>query len=153
MTDTSSPQTPDIEQSVIINAPVERVFEFITNPKNRPKFLPDSLPPTNISSKAAKVGQTWDWHNGVMKMSLKGKAEVVGLEPLRRYTVKHSGDADVVQSFLFEAAGDKTKLTYSAPFAVGHHSLEKLNASILHGIHQIFARRALENVQKFFEQS
>lgn len=64
-----------IERSVKINAPVEKVFEFIGDPEN---FLQTHPGLTNVGDVTGRgEGQTWSWSYKMMGLPFQGKAQVI----------------------------------------------------------------------------
>ncbi len=48
-----------IESKYSIKAPVEQVFDYLTNPANRPEWLDSTIKVENISDGPIGVGTSW----------------------------------------------------------------------------------------------
>jgi len=64
-----------IERSVIINAPVEKVFEFICEPMNFLQTHPGLADIRDVTGRGE--GQAWSWRYKMMGLSFQGKAQVI----------------------------------------------------------------------------
>ncbi|TAN57302.1 hypothetical protein EPN15_04605 [Patescibacteria group bacterium] len=141
----------NITESIIINAPIEKVFGYVTDPANGSKFVPGIIEQTNISPKTAKVGQKWDWHVNLIGVELHGKGEVMELEPLKKWVVKTCGDADSFRTYCFEPSGDGTKLTIIVESTVLKGALAALAAVVVDGIHQVNLKQSLAKLKEILE--
>src|SRR3989344_805776 len=96
----------NITESIIINAAIEKVFAYVTDPANGAKFVPGIIEQTNISPKSPSIGQKWDWRVNLIGAEFRGKAEVMELELLKKWAVKTWGDADSFSTYTFESSGE-----------------------------------------------
>lgn len=144
---------PNVSESVIINAPIEKVFEYVTDPANGEKFIPGIISQTNITPKKSKVGQTWDWHVNLIGAELHGKGEVTALEPLIKWTVRIWGDAESLRNYHFERAGDKeTKLTIEIEHTIMKGASAQLAQMVVDGIHKINVQQSLKKLKEILEK-
>lgn len=142
---------PQISESIIINAPVEKVWEFVTNPANGPKFVPGIISQNNIIPKSTKVGQKWDWHVNLIGAEFRGQAEAMELEPLKKWAVKTWGDAESFRTYAFESSGEDTKLTIEVERTAIKSTLAQLAAVIIEGIHRINIQQSLKKLKEILE--
>ena len=140
-----------ITESIIINAPIEKVFEYVVDPANGAKFVPGIIEQTNISPKTAKVGQKWDWHVNLIGAEFRGHAEVMELEPLKKWAVKTWGDADSFRTYTFESSGESTKLTIEVEHTVIKGALATLASVVVDGIHQVNLKQSLAKLKEILE--
>jgi len=63
-----------ITKSITINAPVEKVFEYVSNPEQISEWQPNVTNIKDITGHGEQ--QRWTWHYKVMGMSFGGKATV-----------------------------------------------------------------------------
>jgi uncharacterized protein YndB with AHSA1/START domain len=68
---------PKFEREVEIDAPVEKVWEVITNPTFWPQWFPGVETVTNVTS--VREGGTFDW----MDEGRTGRGKVVKMEPMK----------------------------------------------------------------------
>lgn len=142
---------PQISESIIINAPVEKVWEFVTDPANGQKFIPGIIEQINISPKSTKVGQKWDWHANLVGVEFRGKSEATEMDYLKKWAVKTWGDADSFRTYVFESSGEGTKLTIEVERTAIKSTLAQLAAVIIEGIHRINIQQSLKKLKEILE--
>ena len=140
-----------LSESIIINAPIEKVFAYVTDPANGKKFIPGIIEQTNILPKTAKVGQKWDWHVNLIGAEFRGKAEVVELEPLKKWVIKTWGDADSFRTYIFEPSDGGTKLTIEVERTTLKGALAMLASVVVDGIHQVNLKQSLAKLKQILE--
>ena len=140
-----------IEASVHINAPVERVFAFTASAENGPVFIPNLDSNSRISVTPTRVGQKWNWQFNLVGVDIRGTAEVSSLEPLKRWALKTEGGtkSEWVYSFLIEREGTQVRLhiDYEVPRSV----LGKLAGPVVERLNQKNAEEALANLKIILE--
>lgn len=140
-----------ISESVIINAPIEKVFEYVTDPANGAKFVPGVIEQTDISPKTPRVGQKWDWYVNLIGAEFRGHAEVMELEPLKKWAVKTWGNADSFRTYAFEPSGEGTKLTIEVEHTAIKGALAALASIVIDGIHQVNLKQSLAKLKQIME--
>jgi carbon monoxide dehydrogenase subunit G len=109
----------NIETSISINQPVEKVFEYLTNVQNQKAGSPN-INEINVNGKIA-VGTHY-----TVKMTVGGRAfesehEIVALEPNKKFGIKTLAKppaAPVTNMYTLEKDGSGTKLQLSMDAAV-----------------------------------
>lgn len=142
----------NISESVVIHAPIERVYQYVTNPENWVQFLPDLLEHRVFAGAPGEVGQRWTWRFNAIGTELKGSSEVVAVEPLRKWIVKISGNADTFWTFRFARLGSNTELILEVDTPHLHGPMEKLAAPIVAHMEDRHIRDSLANIKKILEQ-
>ncbi len=117
-----------IERTITINAPVEKVFAYITDSTNEREFVPSITDIRNIQGEG--VGKTYDWTYKMVGIPLKGKSKVVEYKPNERYVSKSSGGVVSTWTWIFssEAGGTQINLVieYTIPVPVLGKFAERL---------------------------
>ncbi len=142
-----------ITESIFIRAPVEKVFGYVVDPIHGPKYHPNVVDQSNITSHAGEVGQKWDWKVSVIGVTLHGHSEVLEMIPNKRWVMNITGDATSKRIYTFEPVNEGTRLTVEVAETIVHGPLAKLAQSVADGIHQINMHQALENLKKILESS
>ena len=123
-----------VESSIEIEAPIEKVFAFLSNPKNREKILAHAeVKVEDVSKGPIGVGTTYRWSAVLAgrKVDLHPH-EIVEFEKNRRFVDHDKGGSLKKEQFTFVfAATDKgTKVTmtidYELPYSVIGKILDKL---------------------------
>ena len=65
-----------VNKDIHIDAPVEKVFEFLTTPENLPEIWPSMIKAENIEP-SPKGGNDFDWEYKMAGMPFQGHSEVV----------------------------------------------------------------------------
>lgn len=103
----------DIQHSIIIDRPVEEVFEFVSDASN------DRLWETGVEACVpdgeAKLGQQRDVTMEALGRRYQGEAEVTEFEPDQRLTIEIKSGLPVKgeSDFQFDSANGGTELNYS----------------------------------------
>jgi len=100
-----------IRRSIEINAPVEKVFEFVSSPKNWTTYLTALVKVENLSTEEIQQGTTFDWTYRMMGMDFSGKGQVLEYEKGKRFKMKMEGHFPITETYLFEGDDKKTTLT------------------------------------------
>jgi len=102
-----------IEASVVINRPVEEVFEFVTNPKNDLLWQSGVLESEQTSEGPMGVGTTLRSVSQLMGRRMEGTGEVIGYKANKKMTYKSaSGPMSGEYSFTFEPVEGGTRLSF-----------------------------------------
>src|SRR3972149_11725950 len=99
-----------VSSSILINKPIEQVFDFAASPFNGSKFIPNLSENTNINPKEPGVGQTFDWHFNMFGISLSGKAMVTEFERPNKAVIVTDGNNKTTWTYSFEKENSGTKV-------------------------------------------
>ncbi len=100
-----------IRRSIDINAPLPKVFEFVSNPKNWTTYLTALVKVENFSSETLAPGVTFDWTYRMMGMDFKGRGEVLEYQKDHIYRMRMEGHFPITETFRFEGDDRSTTLT------------------------------------------
>ena len=105
---------PKFEREVEIDAPVEKVWDVLTNPRTWPDWFPGIEEVSNITTISENSGFNW------MDEGRTGQGKIVKLEPQERLEVETQMEDDRdLHVFILKPSGgflglakDETKVTY-----------------------------------------
>jgi len=101
-----------IEASVVINRPVEEVFEFVTNPENDPQWRSGFLESKQTSEGPKGVGTTEQGVVQLLGRRIEWTAEATEYEPNKKVKDKvAAGPMSAEQSQTFEPVEGGTRFT------------------------------------------
>lgn len=100
-----------IKRSVEINAPLRKVFEFVSKPENWTKYVTSLIAVENISDDPIKVGTTFDWTYRMLGMDFNGKGKVLEYEQDSRFKMVMEGHFPIIETYIFQGDDTKTTLT------------------------------------------
>jgi len=115
------------ENSVTINQPVNKVFDFVTNLKNNTQWQTDILELEITSGGRLELGSTYRCVNRFMGQRIETAGEIVNYVPDRTCSFRiMSGSVTGESNFLFEADNGATKLTTTADLDLRFFKFGKL---------------------------
>ena len=113
-----------VENSVVIQQPVCKVFNFVTDINNNPKWQTDILELALTSEGPFELGSTYRCVNRFMGKRIQTEGIIIEYEPVRTCSFRIvSGTVTGQSSFLFEPVNGYTKFTTAAELDLGFLSL------------------------------
>ena len=77
-----------LKKDIHINAPVEEVFDFLTEPTNLPEIWPSMLKVKNVKSSTTK-GNDFDWEYKMAGMAFQGHSDTLEYEPNKHVVIEN----------------------------------------------------------------
>ena len=105
-----------VERNITINAPIEKVFTYIADPKNELETVPSITDIRDIIGQG--VGQRYSWTYKMMGISLKGESEVIEYVPNERYVTKSTGSIISTWTWTVKPEGDGTQLNLVVEYTI-----------------------------------
>ena len=141
-----------VSASVVINKPIQEVFEYTASPVNGPAFIPNLNENTNIQPEQIGLGQTFDWRFNLAGVDLKGKAEVAEYDPPHKSTIKTTGDSNTTWVYTFQEENGGTKVTAEVEYEIVESALQKVaNRMVVDKLNQRTAEQMLQNLKTILE--
>lgn len=137
--------------TVVINAPVDKVFEYTAAPENGPAFIPNLNENTNISVSPTQVGQKWDWRFNMAGVDLRGSAEVTEVTKNSEWSLKTYNGNDSNWTYTFSEENGGTKVTLEVEYQIPEGVLGKMTGGVVEKINQQNADQALQNLKTILE--
>ncbi len=111
-----------VERTVVINAPVERVFNYVADPTNDPEWIPSAIESKVVTPTVAGVGSTSRWTYKVLGIRLEGTGVCTEYVPNERLVTESKGGVVSTWTYTFEPHEEGTRLTlvidYTVPIPV-----------------------------------
>ncbi len=101
-----------------INAPVSRVFEYVTNPENWTHYVTSLVDVRNISSDTLKAGTKYDWTYRMLGINLNGTGRISEFEKNRRFVMEMEGAFPIREIFTFQGDEESTELGFEIRYEV-----------------------------------
>ena len=105
-----------VQRTITINAPVEKVFAYITDPTNELEYIPSITDIRNV--KGEGVGMTYNWTYKMMGISRSGKSEAIEYKPNERYVSKSSGGIVSTWTWTFMPEAGGTQMNLGVDFTI-----------------------------------
>ncbi|MBI2394717.1 MAG: SRPBCC family protein [Deltaproteobacteria bacterium] len=135
-----------IRKSIRIDAPIDRVFEYLTHPQNLLEIWPSMVEVSNVTQKADGT-HSYDWVYKMAHMKFHGHSETIELEKNARVVVRN--DTGIPSTFIWTYAGENggTKLTVEVEYALPIALLDKLAEPFISRLNDREAETLLENLK------
>ncbi len=109
-----------VENSVVINRPVDEVFEFVSNIENLPQWAGPVLEAKQTSDGPVGVGATQTQVAQFLGRKIETSHEVTEYEPNKKLSTKTtSGPLPMEVSYILEPAAGGTKVTLGGDIDAG----------------------------------
>jgi uncharacterized membrane protein len=116
-----------VENSVLIEQPVGKVFEYVTDISNNPKWQTDILELAITSTGPFELGSTYRCVNRFMGKRIETEGVITEFVPDQACSFRiTSGSVTGESRFLFEGKNGTTKFTTSAALELGFLNLGKV---------------------------
>ncbi len=104
-------------KSVVIHAPVEKVYEYLDDPTHQPEFWPSLIEVKDVHL-LPNGGHGSSWTYKMAGIRLEGTAEDVEHVANERIVRKTKGGIESTQTWMFEPEGEATKVTLRVDYTV-----------------------------------
>lgn len=139
-----------IHRSIDIDAPVERVFEFVTDPNNLPGVWPNLQTVRNVEAKDGGV-RDYDWEYKMAGIHFHGHAHATVESPNEYLEVKNDGGIPSTFHWHCEPKGGGTCLLLDVDYRLPVAVIGKLAEAAIAKINERDADRLLSNIKKTME--
>jgi uncharacterized protein YndB with AHSA1/START domain len=110
-----------VSSSIIINQPVDKVFDYVINVENHTAWHESLLEASVTPDGPIGVGSTYHYVTNVMGRRMESQMQVSAFEQNKTWGVTTTGVPTPVETvYSFEAVGDTTNLTISIELTGGY---------------------------------
>ena len=138
-----------VEQSITVNAPVEKVFSYLCDPMNQLEWLPSMTDVRDI--KGEGVGQKHSWTYKMMGVSFKGENEVVESVANQRRVVKSAGGIQSMWTWTFKSENSNTVVNLTVEYTIPVPVLGKVAERMVLRQNEREAELAMANIKERLE--
>lgn len=136
---------PRVHESVDINAPVEKVFAYVEDPRNAPEWIFSMVDIYDLSAK----GYKWTWKMAGVK--LKGQSDFVEDIHNRKIVLKGKGDIESDWVLSFEPHGNMTHFDLDIDYKIPSRLFEKASQEFVMNLNDREAHENLLSIKKKME--
>ena len=140
---------PKIENSITINAPVDKVFDYISDPMNQLEWLTSVMEITDVTGSG--VGQHWRWKYKMVGVGLQGESTVTEHIPNERRVQQSKGGIVSTWTYSFEPHDGGTKMELVIEYTIPVPVLGKLAEKLVLRRNEREADLAMENIKDKME--
>jgi len=141
-----------VENSVVIRAPVEKVFAYLDDPTHEPDFWPSLVEIRDVES-LPEGGHRNRWTYKMAGIRLEGTGEDIERVENKRLVTKTTGGTDSVQTWTLEPQGPDTKVTFRVEYTVPIPVLGKLAEAVIVKLNKHEGDVILENLKAILESA
>jgi len=141
-----------IKKNVRINAPVARVYEYLTQPTNFLEIWPSMIEVTNVT-RSADGSHSFDWVYKMAGFPFKGHSQTTDVERPVRSNVKNEGGVPSTFHWKFEKKGDAMRLALDVDYEIPAPVIGKIAEAVVARINEHECLNLLANVKATMELS
>lgn len=139
-----------IERSIHINAPVEKVFAYQSDPHNTPEYWPSFIEVKDLE-KLPDGGQKYNWTYKMAGMRLNGSTSTIDFEENKLIKTKSEGGIDSTITYSYEPEGDGTRVSILVEYEIPIPVLGKLAESFILKTNEREADTVMANLKDILE--
>ena len=143
--------TESVHHEIDIDAPPEKVFDFLTNPRNVPLVLPGLIENLNIPPLPLHAGSQFTYRYQMLGVVLEGTTTIESIERPTTYDFTTSGGAESTWRQRMEARAAGTRFSVEVEYAPPRSWLDKIKVEVIRKMSQSEAERYLENLKTLLE--
>lgn len=141
-----------ITKKVSINAPVAKVFGFVTNPENWTKYVTSLVEVKNISSPKVEKDTTFNWTYRMLGMNFHGKGHVTENTKNKKFGLKMEGSFPITESYSFATVEKGSELTIEVQYEMPGKIMSVVaNKGLMEKINKKEADNVLSKIKLFCE--
>lgn len=122
---------PTIEQKILINAPVAKVYAMIANASNWTEYVTSLTEVSNVSSPGLEPGTTYDWEYRMLGVKLSGTGVVTENVFRQSFAMRMEGTIPMTEKYTMREVGGGTELAIAINYQMPGKVLEKIANSRL----------------------
>jgi carbon monoxide dehydrogenase subunit G len=143
---------PVVENSVTINVPVAKVFEFMDDPGNTYKWFAGVTDNVDITRTDEHVGDSWTTKYAVLGFNMDIEQTVAAWEENARVVINLGGMMPGSFTTTLSSNGDSTNVTQKFEYEVKGGAIGKMmNRIVLERMNAKNATRSLEDLKDLLE--
>ena len=119
-----------VEKEVTVNASIEKIFSYISEPSNMPEFWPSLMEIKDIQA-LPNGGYSLRWVYKMVGMRFEGKGEYTKIVPNQYFVVETRGGIKSTITWTFRSKENRTRVTLTIEYKVPIPLLGKLAEAII----------------------
>ena len=137
-------------KSVIINTPLDKVFNYICNPKNMLEWHPNITKIQNVVSKGENF--RWDWGYKMMGVPFTGNARIITKIDYNDLRIENTGGINSNWTFSFTPQAGGTRLDFEVGYTMPTEVLDRVNELLALKRNDRMTEMALANIKGVMER-
>ena len=141
-----------IYKEIIINAHLERIYNYVSQPSNSLEFWPDLVEIKDLKL-LPDGGYSYRWKYKILNIMFRGTGECISMIPRGWITTRNTGGIDCTITYTFRSLDSKTKVTLTVEYQVHIPVLGKLSEESIVKMNNQKVEIVLNNLRKKFEST
>ena len=142
-----------VNKSTQINESAEKVFNYLSDHKNEPDWMPGMIELNLVSGDGKNVGDRYKWKYKMAGMILNGQSTVKEIIPDRKIVTESSSGIKNTFTFILSPNEKGTMLELNIDYTIPVPVLGKIAEKIILGKNEREADLAMENIKIQIENS
>jgi uncharacterized membrane protein len=138
-----------VKRSIIVNAPVEKVYNYLADQKSQADWIPSTVEVWDVSE--PKVGASFKWKYKMAGILLEGESTVIELVPNKRIGTQTKGAVASNWLFILEAKDGGVEVELNIEYTIPIPVLGKVAERIVLKRNEREADLAMENLKTILE--
>ena len=140
----------NVKKSIVISAPVEKVFEYINVPTNLTEIWPSMVEAKDVQ-RLSNGGNSFRWVYKMAGMSFEGVSEDTDVVPNERIVSKTEGGIESEVTWAIQPENGGSIVTFDAEYTVPIPLLGKLAEAFIVKLNENEAETILANLKSRME--
>lgn len=142
-----------VSRKIMINAPIEKVFQFVTSPDNWTKYVTSLVDVRDVSSPGVEKGTTFVWQYRMLGMNFGGKGTIIENVKSSKFGMKMEGGFPITENYTFQQIGGGTELTVEVKYEIPGKIMQVVaKSSVIEKLNQKEADGVLDKVKMLCEE-
>lgn len=144
---------PTIEQTILINAPVAKVYAMVANASNWTEYVTSLTDVSNVSSPGLEPGTTYDWEYRMLGVKLSGSGVVTENVFQKSFAMRMEGTIPMTEKYTMRELDGATELTVTIDYQMPGKVLEKIaNSKLVEKLNKREGENVLAKVKLLCEE-
>lgn len=140
-----------VEKSVIVKAPVEKVFDYMAEAKSNLEWIPGMMDIRDFQDTDNHIGAHFRWTYKMAGIRFEGETTTLEWVQNKKMVTQSKGGINSKWDFTFEPQKDATRLLLSVEYEVPIPVLGKLAEAVIRNQNEREAEMALSNLKARME--
>lgn len=120
-----------IVRDIRVDAPLDRVFDFLVDPNNLPEIWPNIVEVKNVKKSKNNEGFNFNWDYKMAGVQFEGKCECIEYVQYEHLTIKSTKGLDSTITWRFSPAGQNTQVTLKFEYQIPSSLLKRIREEVV----------------------
>ena len=140
-----------ITSDVLVNAPPERVFNFLVDPHNLSDIWPGIIEVKSVKKAKNNDGFKFNWDYRMAGVEFEGKCETIEYTPYERIVIKSTKGLDSTVTWSLKPAGQQTQVTLTFEYQTPALVLKQMEETAVTEENEREVKTMLQNLKNRLE--